>query len=253
MPLHKIVFRVDFKPVYRIVDNPGEIMATLSALADEHNFKDFWVSLTEDVRKHLVVATHRHDRRTCDFNVEPTAISFELQDAEGIEPEGSQKNEIVMRLLRLCDEVTAKYDLYTFKRIGLRFTYVGHIKGSSSAVLASLHPTGKLAGAGQIESVIGKISDVGIRCDGKDKDGIEYHLAYGPFFPKEDGKKHFNNLMTDKFEAELDAGSFDFVSDLDLYEADVSTGKVLPSRYLIPFFRKHIAHIKQAERELREL
>lgn len=234
MPVHRIILRLDFSTNFDIVDKPGVVMRMMKSVPDE-----LLTEIRETTAKRQIIGHHKSDHDSLTIVVEPTSINFTSESLEGFDLQQLENSVEFSRITRLVQEYYETFHIAEILRIGFRFFAFDSLSESkeerNSRLIRNIN--GPLISC--ITETLGNITDCGFAFDGNSKDGILFHLRFGPF----SGVETKNHLID--FSNEFDPNEkYDSILDLDLYEMNVSTPKVAFKKYLKPFLEKASTVIK---------
>jgi len=245
MPVCKVIFRLDFKLHFGIIDSPGKI------------FEIFWDTLNLGNRPnsqlskspvHRIISVQTRDGErgpVASFNASPSTFDGALEKIEGIELLNLLETEPLLSLVRLAGRLCENFNIDIISRSGFRLIYLGKVGDSFQDALASFNGFFKPNYITSVEEKLGRISDVGIIWEGADESGVKYRCHSGPYRSQE-APRYFTSII-DKISTSSD---FDTICDLDLYEQNFSISKRTISNLYRPIVLKANKFIKDLENGL---
>ena len=228
MPVHRAIFRLDFKTNFRIIDHPGEILALIDSMPDK-----FWSELRESRTEREVQATFKSELESRLISVQPTTAFCAFESSKGYELRNLLDEPVISKVLTLVKQVCDKYQVAEIKRAGFRVFQLEEVTGSKSDSIMRLRKSVDPTLNELVAEGLGEIKDIGLHFDGSHPDGIDYHLRVGPFSADE-VSKFFNDIPI-----EIGAATqADFIWDIDLYETQFATPNVSLTKYFTPMVDK---------------
>lgn len=213
MHVYRFIFRLDFQPVFDMIDSPGKIMRTL--LNEKLGEKKFLPDLLEDSKTHAITAKYasedKKEMRT--LTVEPTSINGSFETVAGVELDSLENYKILGKLLILVNVLRKDFHISSIERCGARFfcfDSVGTKEENSVQKIKSLI-NGDFSKT--IEKIFGTTQDIGIAFDGEHEDKIKYKIKCGPY--SNNGKDKYFSLITKQFDESI---NHDLIFDIDLFE-----------------------------------
>lgn len=238
MAVRRIIFRLDFRPNFDIVDAPGTVMRLLDPDQD-----GFWDALHDAQAKRLIVADWISPDGT-EFrkvSVEPVALTFSIERSTGFEMDRIEHDATFSKVLNRVQNIYEKFKLSKLQRAGIRFYYMpSAFAGAESLELFRKQISGDFTGG--LEKQFGDVRDVGISYEGGHEDGVSYNFRAGPYFPRE--SKKYVEKIGEKLESETIASIF----DIDLYETDFVMGV-----RILPWVKDQVARFRVGVKALEQL
>ena len=186
MSLCRLVFRADYKPSYRFIDNQGKAMELLS-----ETYKDFWNNIKESPELRRLTGEYiskedgvAHSRI---LTFEPTALYGTLEFVPGIELSKLVENAAFKNINKLVQQFVHEFNITRFERIGFRvflFTTIDLENetdtDSSNSVHVKFRDCFKPSIISTVEEDLGEIDDYMVSFDGQAEDALKYHFKAGP-------------------------------------------------------------------------
>jgi hypothetical protein len=242
MPVCRLIFRLDFKLNYSIIDHPGEVMRILWNAFE--NVGD--AELRDNKHNRIIIASSVSEKGNLmkSLSVAPTSINGAVETTEGLEPrELLTDDEGFVFLTNLATQLCEKFEIDAIHRSGLRLVYFNKLGIKASDVVNAYRQLFHQPSISKLENKLGKISDCGIILDGVSDDGIFYHFQSGPY--------QRQNVLTELVEHLAATADFDLVCDLDLYENNFYLSNRQLSQLYRPLVTKAQEIIEATESELR--
>jgi hypothetical protein len=215
MPVYRLVFRLDFNPVFDIFDYPGKVMRILH----EEKFAEgkFLPDLLEDNTKRAITARYKNDAEGIFriLTVEPVSMHGSLESTSGISIERIEGHDVFRKLVKILNKLRHDFNVNDFKRCGLRFTIfdtVGNDDSSSTLKFIKLIDNTITS---EVKEHLGEIRDVGVAFSGIGEDKIGYNIKCGPY--SKDGQDKYLRELSDKFD---ETTEHDCIFDIDIFEKD---------------------------------
>jgi hypothetical protein len=208
-----MVFRLDFqRPNFDIINSPGTVMKILSGMGEQ-----YWPEFKDDsANRRVSTSSVDKEKGTLrQITVEPTAITFVLELATGIDLNSVDTDDAVSALFKGIHSLCDAFNINEIQRAGIRFTALGEIKESTSGLGAVFN---KLIDGELVRSVnasLGDIKDIGLAFDGEGADKLCYHCRLGPFEVNEAAK--YLTAPTAKVVEDIGSPT-NLIFDLDIYE-----------------------------------
>lgn len=236
MPICRLIFRLDFKVNFEIIEHAGTIMQTLWEAFEKENPKN--LELRENKNNRTV--TIRFVSESGDFmrhlNVEPTSIHGAFESIEGVEIDKLLNDtKGFMFLTKLASRLCEKLHVENIIRSGLRLFYLNKLGKQNHDIVRAYQKMFNPEMIGKLENELGTIQDYALILDGAADDGVHYHFSTGPY-RAEEAQKFFYEIAN-AFKEQTD---YDMICDVDLYENNFS----LSNRPLANLYRPIIAKAK---------
>jgi len=239
MPIHRIIFRIDYKANFEIMNSPGTVMSLMNG--DNH---EYWQEFHDSSQTRQISGVYSKSDKGIQrrLTVDPSSINFEIEWLEGMPftklEDDNDYRELFKRVKALC----TNFHINEFNRAGIRFIHlstVGSEGGNLASSFSGLFPVNLHF---SVQNSMGKPYDYGIAIDGSDVDGSKYHLKFGPY-SKSEKTKYF-----------LAAGEIDenLICDLDFYEESFAFANSNPTGWVRPFINKGNIVINELTKELLE-
>jgi len=214
MPIYRLVFRIDFEPVFDIFDSKGKIMRIL--LDEKMDDSKFLPDLLEDSKSHAVLAKFTNkdeDIRT--FTVEPTSLSASFESINGAECSALGSHIVFHKFIKLANIFRQEFSINDLKRCGLRLLHFDTIGIHDCSSIQQFKSIIDNRIAHEIEQTVGNITDIGLAFDGAHDDKTKYHIKFGPY--STDGIDKYFVHIAEKFD---ETTEHDTIIDIDIYEED---------------------------------
>jgi hypothetical protein len=179
MSLHRLIFRLDFDPVFQVIDSVGKILDIFQGFKSKGD--DVWPMLGENIETRSISgqAKSTKDGWFRSLTIEPTSIVGEFESLEGIPLDSIENSELFRHLEVTTNALKKEFHLTKFQRIGIRFYIFSKEFPKDNAnkfVSSFIADTAKTP----LFEVFGESTDTGIAIDGLDEDGVNYHFNFGP-------------------------------------------------------------------------
>lgn len=236
MPIHKVIFRLDYKMNFGIIDEPGTVMSLLGV-----DNPAIWQVVQDAPQSRLVSAIYKEGDRYIQMSVDPGSINFIIERSEGIDIDKLEADKDYSRLLKLVHLLCDRFHVVTLKRAGIRFVALSHVGDKEYNLASSFERTFSEAVMNGIRSAIGNGSDYGILIDGSHPDKSKYHLRFGPYVKGEARQKGYIEHL------EANDENCNLYCDIDLFEEAFTFEGITPVRWAKPFIVKASKMLKELE------
>ena len=219
MPVCKFIFRIDFPVNFDVIDMPGEIMKIMLNAK-----KDFWGEAGLNSASRSVTATYKRDdgRLFRQIVIEPRALILDFESTSGLSLAQLDEDQDVSTLFDLANELVDYCEIEQVTRMGYRIFYFNQLGENVEAVLAAFRGFTGPYFTQAVEPLLGPIKDYGYSIEGVANDKVGYRLLTGPFRPVE-GPKYLQAIDATKLSEHM---PYNFICDLDLFDANFSLAKV---------------------------
>lgn len=228
MPIHRIIFRLDFRVNFNIMNNPGKVLEVIDKAQ-----KSFWSKFQVSSSQYTLSAFFETKNKDLfrKINIEPSAVTLELETVAGVKLDKIEIDDSYKQMLMIISKICKEYQIEKIQRAGFRLLYCDKIGNEEDSIklFCKMFDKGITSG---IEKVLGDIVDYGMSFDGHGSDKIHYHIHSGPYFPDEI-RKYFKVISE-----EFNKNNYNMICDLDLYENDFSLKNILVSNWLNPLYIK---------------
>ena len=239
MAIHNIIFRIDFKPNYLIIDSAGKIMSLLKEMGD-----NFWNEFGDSPATRAITAIYKSEDQYRQITIEPTTINFTIETSKIIEAGRIESNSEYINLMKVIGLFCEVFKITDIKRAGLRTICLKSF-GTNQDLKPMFAKTIENSAINSINSSLGKSNDYGIVADGEDSDKLKYHLRFGPY-GKDEANKYFSFLYK-----EISELNYNFICDLDIYEENFALS-IKPAKWSIVPITKIEKFVSSIEKSLTE-
>jgi hypothetical protein len=246
MAICSLIFRLDYKQNFEILNQPGTIMRIIS----NEGGKKFWNEFQDSPQNRHIAATYLDDKKPSLFRqitVDPTTITFSIEFAPGIKLEKIGDNESFTGLSKIVKSLCNNFNIDEILRCGIRIIYFNSIGNNNPNLKTYSNKFFDDKLLGVIEKSIGHPEDYGFSFDGTSNDNIKYRLRFGPY-TKDEAKKYLEHVH----ENMANNCEFNFICDLDLYELKFSLAQRRPIAWSKPLLEKAQKLINGLENSLLE-
>lgn len=244
MAVCRLIFRLDFKLCYDIIDSPGSVMRLIDKTTE-----GFWSEMRESKHRRGVEGRFLSEDGNLMrlLTVEPNAIIATFETVEGVDFANLPTDESFVGLQKLANKVCEEYKIDLIRRAGIRTMYFNKL-GAKDAVYSAFRKFISSSLLDNTEDTLGRINDYALVFDGDSDAGYKYHLTAGPLLSQEEMSRYFDHIGS-KF---VGKPEFDFICDLDLYEQDFSLSKIPLTRWFRPMIEKNAKLVEHIENQLKE-
>ena len=137
MPVCKVIFRLDFKPNFGIIDSPGKIFEIFWDTLNLENRPNSQLSESPPHRIISVQTRNGEGDLVAFFNASPNSLDGAFEKAEGIELLNLLETEPLVSLFKLADRLCEDFKIDAISRSGFRLIYLGKVGNSFQDALAS--------------------------------------------------------------------------------------------------------------------
>jgi hypothetical protein len=246
MPVCRLIFRLDFKVNFEIIERSGTTMRMLWETFEKENPKGFELKENRNNRSVTIRSVSENGDFTRHLNVEPTSINGVFESIEGVEV-----NKLLydtkgfIFLTKLASDLCEEFHIDHILRSGLRLLHLNKLGKYAGDIVKAYQPMFNTEVINRFEDKLGSIQDYAIVLDGVSEDGVGYHFLTGPY-RTEEAQKFFHEIA-DTISKQAD---YDMVCDLDLYENDFSLSKRSVSKLYRPLIAKAERVIETLEKEI---
>lgn len=229
MPVCRLIFRLDFKANFKIIDHPGEVMRIIHAAGNE-----FLPRLSENQQVRTISGVFSSKEKTIfrSLSVEPNAIYGIIETVNGIEIKSLENDHNFSGLIKIAGTICKEFGIKEIARSGLRLFFFKKLYTNDKQMHSAFRRLYDGHIVQSLEKILGNIDDYRIAFDGQHEEKIHYHFNCGPYRSDEAGK--YLVEIADEFKQQV---NYDFIADLDLFEKDFELSAVLTKWYL-PLFRQ---------------
>jgi hypothetical protein len=225
MPIHRLIYRLDFKTSYDILNGSGNVARILI-----EDFPDFFPTVGETKNWRQLAAKFSDERIFREIAVDPKSFVASIEYLDGVMPDSLRDDKSFAPIVKMLSTLCAEFKISSFSRAGFRVwmlekTGLGWQGNREKLLGAVSKPLQEPAAA-----ALGEVFDVGVAFDGRSSAKVSYHLMFGPYRGKAENKKYFPNLG-EKFPED---SPFDFVIDLDQYEELFTYGNTTAEKWWRP-------------------
>lgn len=217
MPVHRVIYRLDFEPVFDIIDSAGKILRLLK----EAGKGEHWPDLGEIPDRHSVSGRNSSKKEGwwTSISLEPTALIGEFETLDGLHVEQIEKSKFIARLFSMTNMFRKEFRINTFKRIGFRIILFEKAATDRESVKNAFQSLLDKNFSDNLVKTLGGYTDIGIALDGQHDDGLFYKLKCGPYGERE-FKNYLPNLqrIADAEKMEDKADHLALTMDIDMYE-----------------------------------
>jgi hypothetical protein len=238
MPVCRLIFRLDFKVNFEIIERSGTVMQILWDAFEKENPKGSELRENKNNRTVTVRFVSENGNFMKHLNVEPTSINGEFKSIEGVEINKLLNNtKGFVFLTKLAGQLCERFQIDRIIRSGLRLFYLNKLGKQDGDIVRAYQKIFNTEVIDNFENKLGTVQDYAIVLDGASEDGVYYHFSTGPY-RAEEAQKFFHEIAN-KFSEQAD---YDMICDLDLYENNFS----LSNRSLSNLYRPIIAKAQNA-------
>lgn len=218
MSLYRLIFRLDFDPVFQVIDSAGKILRIFQDFKsnDEH----VWPTLGENHEKRSVTAQAQSEDEGWyrSITIDPTCIVGELETVQGIPLGAIEKNDHFIHLEHTANALRKEFQLTNFQRLGIRFyVFTQEIQKDRANEFVSRFIADDIKKP--LKEILGQLEDTGIALDGVGEDKISYHFNFGPH--KREFIKLLNKVPKNRSTGDAAEGVIEntgLLFDIDLFE-----------------------------------
>lgn len=213
MPLHKIIYRFDFKPNFEIIDSAGKLLGILQE-------QGCWPQLGESINERSITGKDVSEDKGyfCTVGIKPTSIIGQFELIEGIELNGIEKLKIFNNMVKTTNILRKEFNICDFIRAGFRLFVFNPLDHDLEKVHLGYNKI-FTSFADDLSETLGEFKDSGIKIDGEHKNGIYYKFKFGPYL--NDFNKIINEIkVTPNIQQRIDEieNTFKLTYDLDFFE-----------------------------------
>jgi uncharacterized protein YggL (DUF469 family) len=221
MPVHRVIYRLDFEPNFDIIDSTGKVLGLIKEAGNGNH----WPDLGEISDRHSVSGRNssREDGWWTSISIEPAALIGEFETLEGLSVEQIEKSKFVSRLFKITNTFRKEFKIEDFKRIGFRLIFFEEIETDRESLRKAFQSLIDKNLSDNLVKTLGGYTDLGIAFNGQHEDGLLYKMKCGPYADGE-LKNYLPNMQriyinTNRMEEQ--EISLSFTMDIDLYEQNV--------------------------------
>ncbi len=222
MNAHRIIFRLDFRPNFKLYDSLGNIAHSLT---ENSLFKEVGINTNNK----QVIAKFDDSGSIGRINVDVGNIILLIESLIGVDVNNLRDFQLLSELVSITSNICGNYNVSEIKRCGLRTVLFGNA-GGVEKVSAFMRDKIDNRVIHSIEENLGLIDDYLAAYDGKNDNGINYHVTYGPYY-EEQASRHLELINKEFIDKNF---NYDFICDIDQYEANFSLPSELIKKWSNP-------------------
>lgn len=244
MAIHRIIFRLDFEPKYSMINRSGDILEII-ANARKGDKNVLFGEVGHEALNNRAIGKSTTDEHFVSIVVEPTHIAVDLEFASGVPAKLIMSHENVSACVAVVDAIAKLFEIRKIGRLGLRIFYFDKKFNSRETSLGAFKKILDGNFTNIVTEDLGAISDFGIYLIGEHEDKLGYRFHCGPYLEGE-AAKYVNNFASIIGRE----NEYDFVVDLDLFEANFTMINNLLSKWLAQSLNRGDATISRVARKL---
>lgn len=242
MAIHKLIFRLDYRTNFEILNEPGTVMSML----DVDN-PSYWTFFQDAPQTRLVSAAFNSEtgEKFLQMSVDPRSINFVMESKKGVEVGKLEANDDYVRLHKMVGLLCERFKITSLVRSGIRLISVSQVGAEQYDMLASSRKAIAAGTMDRIQATLGDGTDYGVVIDGSHADKSKYHLRFGPYTEGEAKLKGYVESLP-----VVDDKDRNFVCDIDLYEEAFSLEGITSVKWAKPLIGKAHTIFKELEQGL---
>lgn len=227
-----------------MINRSGEILEIIAGARNGDNDVLF-AEIGHEALNHRTIGKKHTKEHFVSISVEPTCIAVDIEFTQPVPFKLITAHQSFTNCVKAVDTIAKLFEIRKIGRLGVRIFYFDTKFKSRDASITAFKNIFEANFANIIIENLGNISDTGIILVGEHDDKLGYRFHCGPYLAGE-ATKYINNFA-ETIEAE---NKYDFVVDLDLYEANFTMINNLLSKWLAESLIRAEATISRVARKL---